>query len=546
MNILLQIVTDPVNSMHLVEEPGVGFICSYMREKGHKVTILGADEADVDYDGIINLNPDIIGFPVYTLSKASVHRVINKIMEKLPEVLICVGGIEPTCTGEDMMRENGNIDFTIVGEGELVFEQMVRSIEEKGTFDGIKGLIYRNGDKIIRNEGQQYIADLDQLPFTARDLYSVIQDKLIYISTIRGCRGRCTFCSSHVYHGGLRVRSPKNVADELEYLYNNFGIDFLMFIDPSFEDSIDGGVDRLHELADEIIKRNLKVSYNAFIRSDFYKKADDELMKKLKKSGHSCCSLGIEAGNISDLKLYNKKATIDDNYKILDFLRKNEIGITVNFINFNPYTTFKTLEENIDYLEKSGLAVVSDVLNTKLILYPGTPIHRKVINDPNIVLTNDLEYQFSHPGIGKLYNYLNRLFFEQDVNYHNCFNKIAYYSMIFSLFLTIGERFSSELDDYGMSEVINSIKSHRYGYMLHTSSLVAKWYRQLLNAVKADIGDEELDATFTPMFYSDEMMQMSRAMEFDISEYKRKAFEGENVELYKGYYIHIPGMELLE
>lgn len=543
MNILLQIVVDPTNRMHLVEEPGVGFICSYMRERGHDVTILGADEADVNYEGIIDLNPDIIGFPVYTISKDSVHRVINNIKEKLPEVLICVGGIEPTCTGEDMMKENGTIDFTIVGEGELVFEQMVRSIEEKGNFDGIKGLIYREGDKIIKNDGQQYIDDLDKLPFAARDLYSVIQDNLIYISTIRGCRGKCTFCSSHVYHGGLRIRSPKNVADEIEYLYNNYGIDFLMFIDPSFEDSIDGSVDRLHELADEIIKRNLKVSYNTFIRSDFYKKADDELMKKLKKSGHSCCSLGLEAGNISDMKLYNKKATLEDNYKILDFLRKNEIGITVNFINFNPYTTYKTLEENIDYLERAGLAVVSDVLNTKLILYPGTPIYRKVKNDPNIVLTNNLEYQFSEPGIAQLYDYLNRLFFEHDMKYGDCFNRIAYYSMIFSLFLTIGERFSIELDDCGMAEVINRIKSHRLEYMMYTSSLVSKWYRQLLKAVKEGISDVELDATFTPMFYSDELMQMSKEMVYDISEYKRKAYEGGNVELYKGYYIHIPGLE---
>jgi len=541
MNILLQIVVDPTQS-HLVEEPGVSFICSYMREKGHNVTIRGANEDDVDYDGIIDLNPDIIGFSVYTFSKASVHRVINNIKEKLPEVLICVGGIEPTCTGEDMMRENSNIDFTIVGEGELVFEQMVQSIEEKGTFDGIKGLIYRKEDKIINNGGQQYFTDLDQLPFAARDLYTVVQDKITYISTIRGCRGKCTFCGSPVYRGGLRVRSPKNVADEIEYLYNNLGIDYFVLTDPSFEDSIDGGVDRLYEMAEEIIKRNLKVSYTSFIRADFYKKADDELMKKLKKSGHSCCSVGLESGSISDLKLYNKIATLDDNYKVIDFLRKNEIGILLNFIYFNPYSTFKTLEENMDFLERSGLAFDIENLTSKLIIYPGTSIQRKLYKDPNIVITNGFEYQFSDPRITKLYNYLTRCF-SDDVKYNSCIAKIDYYSAFFGTILTIGERFSSELHDYEMLETISSIKCHRYEYLFHTSSLVAQWYRQLLQAVKADIDDEELDATFTPMFYNDEMLKMGRAAEFDLSEYRRKACEGENGELYKGYYVHIPGLD---
>ena len=44
------------------------------------------------------------------------------------------------------------------------------------------------------------------------------------IMTSRGCPFGCTYCAStHFWQRKIRLRSPKNVVDEIEFLINNYG-----------------------------------------------------------------------------------------------------------------------------------------------------------------------------------------------------------------------------------------------------------------------------------------------------------------------------------
>lgn len=52
------------------------------------------------------------------------------------------------------------------------------------------------------------------------------------VEASRGCVHRCTFCSQWEHWGGRwRTKSPKRIADEMEYIYREFGIKFLWLTD---------------------------------------------------------------------------------------------------------------------------------------------------------------------------------------------------------------------------------------------------------------------------------------------------------------------------
>jgi Fe-S oxidoreductase len=537
MKILLLSVLN-TDVMAMVEEIGICYIASYMREKGHDVMLSEAPEGEINYGEIMNFKPDLVGLSVYSVSKSNVYRVIVKLKQMLEGVLVCVGCIVPTCNGEEMLEENHEIDFAIKGEGELVFEQLVKTIESRGTFDGIAGLVYRKGDTVITNKGQQYFTDLDKLPFPARDLLQRFEEKNAYLSTIRGCRGKCTFCASHLYQGKLRMRSAKNVVDEIEYLYNNLSINTFSFTDGSFEDSLDGGVVRIREIADEIIRRKLLISYTAFIRADFYKKVDDELMSLLIKSGLCCVFVGIEAGNEADLKLYNKLATLQDNYNIIEYLRKHGLNFFVGFINFNPYSTFDTLEKNIRYLEKVRAACSLFCLTNKLTFYNGTSIYKKVKNDPCIKIINDsLDYEFADERIMTFYKRLTRIL-NQDKKYGNPLMKINKYVCQFGAYLGRGYKFATDLHDDVMLAIIDEIRLDRNKLISQFNNHIAKWYRRLLYDVETGSDESNPDDYYSALLFNHGFLEAVNKIVSHMAKFKNHANKEENRYNYNGHYIN--------
>jgi Fe-S oxidoreductase len=514
--------------MVMQEEIGICYIGAYLRQISHNVMLLDELEKRINYDEISNFKPVIVGLPIYSISKASVYRVIAKLKKLLDGVLVCVGGVVPSYSGEKMLEENNEIDFAIKGEGELVFEQLAGKIEKHESFEGVAGLIYRVGKIVMVNEGRQFCPDLDRMPFAARDTLLKMKDKLkmqekrAYITTIRGCNGRCTFCASSFLHAKIRIRCAKNVVDEIEDIHHNLGINIFVFTDGSFEDSIDGSAERMREIAAEIIRRNIKISYHVFFRADFYKIVDDELMSLLKKSGLCLVIVGIDSGNKRDLELYNKRATIEDNFKAIEFLRKHRVGYGLGFINFNPYSTFETLEENIDFLEKAGEAGIGTFLTNKLDIYYGTPIYKKAINDPQTVLIDDgQDYLFPDARILKLYYYLCRYIFLDDIKYGNPILAIIFYSYRFGEHLANRYNYAMEYNDHKMMAIIDEIHQDRYKYLFQASNLVAKWYRQLLLEVKTGENEKKPDEYYSAMLFSRELLKVVRNIKSHMNRLER-------------------------
>jgi len=477
--VLLAVYNEHMNETR--EEIGICSIASVLRQNKHEVLLIGANEKHVNFSRIIDFKPDIVGMPVYNVSKESVYRVGRRIRELFTNTLICVGGCLPTYHAEEMMEEAEFIDLAIRGEGEFVFLEMVTQLENGNSLESVKGLAYRNGNDIFVNERHEIIQDINELPFISRDL--LVDNKLRYadISTSRGCTRSCNFCCSPSFWSSegskWRGRDIHKVVDEIENIINKYGVRYFSFSDNSFEDP---GINykRVQDIAEEIIRRNLNICYFINLRAEFQRKAKPQLMELLKKSGLYSIYVGIEAANEQDLTIYNKFANVEDNEKIVELFRKYDIHVDIGFINFNPYSTFEGLRRNMDFLEKYGFASCFPHAS-RYRIYKGSRLYERIESDGLLKKTrfdDEFRYEYINKGIEKLAAFLESYIFSNSAESY----KIYFYSHDYIIMLMhLKRQFESDINSEAyqivaenerqVKEVLSDLNhrnSHSFGMLI--------------------------------------------------------------------------------
>jgi anaerobic magnesium-protoporphyrin IX monomethyl ester cyclase len=415
----------------IFEEIGLCYITAFLRKHNFNVKLMGVVKGSINYQDIINCQPDIIGISVFTSSFAMVREMCEKLKQALPGCVFCLGGETATFDAVELMEQVPEVDFIVKGEGEVTFLELVTCLAEgRRTYKEIKGLVCRDAGKIIENEPRELIENLDDLPFMSRDLLVEYNLRVAMLSTSRGCSRSCFFCCSHNFWKTdnkfkWRGRSPKHIVDEIEYLYRDLNIKQFWFADPSFEDP-GFNEERMKAIAQEIIRRKLKITYYVYIRASFYRHATPELIDILVKSGLCSVLVGIESANTHDLKeIYGKSASVEDNLAVLEFFKKCNISVEIGFINLNPYSNFEGLHENAHFLKESGHACFFFLYANPLRIYKGSAIYNKMERDGMLrrkSIDDDYGYVFVDPKIAKLSNFLAN--FLEDLTNHSIVHKI--------------------------------------------------------------------------------------------------------------------------
>ena len=116
------------------------------------------------------------------------------------------------------------------------------------------------------------------------------------VLTSRGCPYGCIFCcSAELYQHQIRYRSVENVIQEITYLIDNFGINYIYFRDDNFFFN----KERTIKLCRELIHRGLhkKISWRCTGSPDamdyeiaqWLKKGGCDILLKIKYSSSSYC-----------------------------------------------------------------------------------------------------------------------------------------------------------------------------------------------------------------------------------------------------------------
>jgi radical SAM superfamily enzyme YgiQ (UPF0313 family) len=411
---------------------GIGYLASYIRQFGYSVQIFQAT-LDESYDQelkdiILSFSPSLVGISVMTPSYPRAVEICNMMKDIDASIVTVLGGHHVSAVGKEVMEQSLKTDFSVIGEGELTFIELLEAFNSKNpAFGGINGLVWRDKDGIIRqNEKRELIQDIDSLPFPARDLVDMGQYRLhSYIDfgtksatmvTSRGCPYKCAFCSSWLTMGSkYRFRSVENIMAEIRELVDS-GIDHIVFED----DTMALKRSRIEAICDALIAMPNRPTWYCLTRVDTM---DYELAKKFKAAGCKMVNFGIESGSPEILKLIGKKISLDRAVDAIAACRKAGLRTQCSFIVGFPIDTEKTMAMTYDIAKKIDPTIA---IFFPLTPYPGTKmfdefldkslIPKSVEDWHNYIMTDNksgisLNTKFTGEQIKTIANKYNRKFF---------------------------------------------------------------------------------------------------------------------------------------
>ncbi|MFF5258055.1 B12-binding domain-containing radical SAM protein [Actinomadura viridis] len=374
------------------EHLGVGFMASVLRQAGFTCEIREVEHGNEDeaVEGLLEFAPDLVCFTLMSLNVPSCIEFCRRLRERSPDIVIACGGPAGTFTGLDVLRTNPYADLVALGEGEPLILDLAQRLALGEGYADCPGIGYRDGDELRQNPARPLVHNLDALPDPARDQLVQHGNKLEYvrISSSRGCVARCTFCSApnlgnRVQDGkAWRARSVPLIVDEIEKIVREQRFRTFDFIDSTFEDPDGGrvGKKRVRHIAEEILDRDLDIYYNVCMRAENWSDDDHELLDLLVRSGLEKVNIGIESGVQSELELWEKRATVEDNIRVIRLMREHGIYLALGFLPFHPYATAETLVENARFLRAHAGQNLRR-MTERLEVYPGTSIAQRMAED---------------------------------------------------------------------------------------------------------------------------------------------------------------------
>lgn len=335
----------------------VAYLTGYLKDAGfHDVHFIDAMTHHLDDEAVREriavLRPDIVGCTAITPAIYKAERLLQIAKEVNPAAVTVLGGIHGTFMYPQVLKEAPWIDAVVRGEGEQVFLNFVRAVQN-GRWardrSSVRGIAYHTDDgQLIATPAEPPIQDLDRI----RPDWGILEwDKYIYIplgvrvaipNFARGCPFTCSFCSQWKFWRDYRIRDPKAVVDEIEDLVKNHGVGFFILADE--EPTIHRK--KFIRFCEELIARGLpdKVQWGINTRvTDILR--DEALLPMFRQAGLVHVSLGTEAAAQLKLERFNKETTIEQNKKAIRLLREAGIVSEAQFIVGLENETAETLEE---------------------------------------------------------------------------------------------------------------------------------------------------------------------------------------------------------
>ncbi|MFZ5641601.1 MAG: cobalamin-dependent protein [Bacillota bacterium] len=349
----------------VVESAGKWLNCSFvymageLQKDGHEVSIYDAmtkgHSINQIRDMIKKYNPDVVATSAYTSTMYAAADVLQAAREAVPAVVTVIGGVHPTFCYEEVLQEYPFIDYVVCGEGEHTLRELIgvfgMSGDGRKSIGEVKGIAYRDEKGIVYTGEKPFIGDLDAVT-GAWDLvewkdytyYIFPGSRLAVISTSRGCKHDCSFCSQQKFwHQSWRGRSVKSVTDEIGLLHEKYKVDVILIADeyPTCDR------ERWEVILDWLIEKKLGVKILLETRVDDIVR-DEDIMWKYKKAGVVHIYIGVEATSQETLDRFKKGIGTNDSKAALDIINSHDIVTETSFVLGTPEETIGSIRETLE------------------------------------------------------------------------------------------------------------------------------------------------------------------------------------------------------
>jgi len=370
---------------------GLAYIGAFLRESDHRVFIIDAESERLNEAQILERvnRADLVGITTTAPTYNSALELTNLIKQSNNSTTVVLGGPQATFLDRECL-ERSAADAVVRGEGESTMLDIATSIESGGISD-VEGTTVREGSTIVRNPDRELIADLDDIPFPARDLlpmekYSPVNSTGIVSS--RGCPFRCIFCaSSKLYDKKFRSRSAQNVFQEVEQLVGQGYANVTML-----DDNFILNKERAFEFADLVEESDIKFEWSCTGRVD---SIDKDLLRRLREVGCNGLFFGVESASNNTLKLIKKGFTTDQVINAFDVLKTYDYPTTASFMIGLPGDDPGKVADTINLAKQINPDFAMFSVTTP---YPGTELYDNIDDyDLEIVIDDWSKFTLTKP-----------------------------------------------------------------------------------------------------------------------------------------------------
>ena len=299
----------------------------------------------------------LTGAPIH--DALAVSRAVQAANGSMP---IVWGGWHPSLLASECLDEP-SVDIVVSGQGEDTFKSIVDRLIAGGRVSGCES---------------RTMKDLNAFP--AHD-YSLIPveryfalkgaRQIDYISS-QGCRFRCAFCADPaVFNRGWTGLEPERIADEIAFLRRRYTVEDVSFQDETFFTH----AARVSAFADELLKRDLPITWTATLRADQACRLGENLFAKTVRSGLRRVMVGVESGSQEMLDSLHKDMKLEQVRVTADMCTRHGVGAIFNFIVGFPGESEQSMQATLALAKQ--LRRWNPAFETPIFYYrpyPGNPL----------------------------------------------------------------------------------------------------------------------------------------------------------------------------
>jgi radical SAM superfamily enzyme YgiQ (UPF0313 family) len=363
---------------------GACIIAHAAERAGHTVQLLDLmftkDARDDVESAVTGFKPDVVGLSVRNIDNIDMRdpvfflkdlqSIVNTIRFRTSAPII-LGGAALGVMPEQILRLAPDT-FAVVGDGELVFPQLLDRISHDKRFNDLPGVAYIENGVFHRNSSA---ASGFSATCPAPDYHRWLntpayrsQMATVPIQTKTGCQFQCVYCTYPIIEGSMcRLKDPGSIADAVARLAAA-GLRDIEFVDSVFNVPLGHAMEVCAALAQVRHKGRLQcLDLNP---RDF----DDTLVMEMERAGFVGMGITLESASDPVLQGLNKGFTSREVHHAAEVVMRHRIPCAWIFLFGGPGETPETVRETLQFAGKYIRPKDVAFFNTGIRIYPGTEL----------------------------------------------------------------------------------------------------------------------------------------------------------------------------
>lgn len=356
------------------EEPlGLCYVGAAALQEGHTIRLF---QQTFESDGQIlesvkRFAPELVGFTAVTSVFARACKFATNLKRFHQDIVTVIGGSHACAASKQCAA---HFDYVVVGEGERTFCSLLSSLSN-GKEPSSGGLCFMRAGNPAFTGYPKRIWDLnalmpmrDGLPMAAYDPSGSPPvpfgtTGFAAIVTSRGCRYACGFCSNgSIWLDGCseRVpvvfRSPANILEELCYLHETRGVNYVVVEDTDF---LSRPRKDVFAFAEMMARNCPNVKWACLARHDRilrrWPASDSEfadarqLLQAMKRAGCHLICLGVESGDGAMRRRMGKPSNDESVLAVFDMMYDARILSAAFFVLGYPGESHESLQKTREF-----------------------------------------------------------------------------------------------------------------------------------------------------------------------------------------------------